>query len=189
LGRNQHFSNSAGLVSRSRGRRLLFHHLFTSPSSFLLPRVQPDHPVVAVRIDNRAATIAPEHVYDRTLRSSPEFRRFLNDFVDVLDVYIKRGGRGSNAFRTSPSHCRTLGTKHQSCPAQGEFAVHRPTVGTFHDAAFCETKCLLVKADRGRNVRDREGRGHGTVLLTRYLSHVGSQSAAATPYGPIRPCT
>ncbi len=51
--------------------------------------MRPDHPVVAVGVDNRAATIAPNHVHDRTLRSSPQFRRFLNYFVDVLDVYIK----------------------------------------------------------------------------------------------------
>ena len=64
----------------------------------------------------------------------------------------------SSAFRSSPSHRRTLWTKHQSCAAQGGFGVHRLTVGAVHDAAFCETNRFLVKADRGRNVADGECR-------------------------------
>ena len=32
---------------------------------------------------------APKHIHHWTLRSGAKFRRFLNHFVDVLDVYIK----------------------------------------------------------------------------------------------------
>src|SRR6516162_4200789 len=82
-------SNEAESVSRSSGRRLLFHHLF-HPFLHFFRRgfrfVGSDHPAVAIGIDNRAASIAPKHVHYWTLRSSAKFRRFLNYSVDILDV-------------------------------------------------------------------------------------------------------
>src|SRR5215469_18951011 len=57
-------------ISSGRAARLLLHHLLHPLLHFLRRGVRlvcSHHPGVAIRVDNRAATISPEHVHDRAL--------------------------------------------------------------------------------------------------------------------------
>src|SRR5215472_1499453 len=88
-------------VGSRRPCRLLSHHLLHPFFHFFGSRLRlvcPDHPSIALWINDRATTITPEHVHHGALCGGAQLGRFLNNSVDVLDVYVEAGGRGADTL-------------------------------------------------------------------------------------------
>src|SRR5262245_5953302 len=131
----------------------LFHLL---RREFLLPGR--DCPAVAGRIDERAATIAPELVRHRAHRARWHLTTGLHGAIEqrvgIVNVDPKRDRRTTQSFGSFRAHHRVVG--HEARIANPQLCVQDLSVRSDSAAEFLGAESLLVPLDRLRGIVENQ---------------------------------